>query len=50
MKVMGNMSLTFDPLAPIGLTKEESYAIANHLRIVKLRQRRDALTAKIRQI
>ena len=36
MKVIGNINLTFDPLALIGLTKEESYAITNYLRIVKL--------------
>jgi len=50
MKVMGGMSLTSDPNAPKGLSKEESRAIANHPKIVELRQRRDALTAKIRKI
>ena len=50
VKVMGNMSLTFDPLAPKEPTKEQLCEIANHPKIVKLRQQRDALTEKIRQI
>ncbi|KAF2194980.1 hypothetical protein K469DRAFT_698544 [Zopfia rhizophila CBS 207.26] len=50
MKVLGNMSLTYDPLAPTGPTPEDARAIQQHPKIVKLRQRRDALTAKIKQI
>ena len=48
MKVMGNISLIFNPLAPKGLTKEQLSKVAEHLKIVKLRQQRDALTEKIK--
>ena len=50
VKVMGNMSLTFDPHAPKGLTKEQLCEVANHPKIVKLRQQRDNLMKKIKQM
>ncbi|KAF2174706.1 hypothetical protein K469DRAFT_685751 [Zopfia rhizophila CBS 207.26] len=50
MKVLGNMSLTRDPLAPTKPSLEDARAIRQHPKVVKLRQRRDALTAKIKQI
>jgi hypothetical protein len=37
VKVIGNISLTFDPHALKGLTKEQLYEVVNHLKIVKLR-------------
>jgi hypothetical protein len=37
VKVMGNISLIFDPHAPKGLTKEQLCEVANHLKIVELR-------------
>ena len=50
MKVMGNISLIFNPLALKELTKEQLCEIVNHLKIVKLCQQRDALIEKIKQI
>ena len=44
------MSLIVDLLVLIRLNKEESYTVLNHLRVVELRYRRDALTNKIREI
>lgn len=50
MKVLGSMSLTRDPLAPTKPTPEDARAIQQHPRVVKLRQRRDDLTTKIKQV
>ncbi|KAF2191690.1 hypothetical protein K469DRAFT_718709 [Zopfia rhizophila CBS 207.26] len=46
MKVLGNMFLTYDPLALTGPTLEDAHAIQQHPKIIKLRQRRDALMKK----
>jgi hypothetical protein len=48
MKVLGSMSLTRDPLAPTKLKPDDARAIAEHPTVVKLRQKRDALTKKIK--
>ena len=50
VKVIENISLIFNPLTPKKPTKEQLCKIANHPKIVKLRQQRDALTEKIKQI
>lgn len=50
MKMLGNMSLTRDPLAPTGLSLEDARAIQQHPKILKLRQKRDDLTTRLKQI
>ncbi|KAI9685965.1 MAG: hypothetical protein M1822_003948 [Bathelium mastoideum] len=50
MKVLGRMSLTYDPLAPKRLSAEDSRAVGQNPRVVELRQKRDRLSAKIKEM
>ncbi|KAF2729867.1 hypothetical protein EJ04DRAFT_527418 [Polyplosphaeria fusca] len=50
MKVLSSMSLTRYPLAPNKLSLDDARAIEQHATIVKLRQKRDALTKTIGEI
>ncbi|KAI9681019.1 MAG: hypothetical protein M1822_007093 [Bathelium mastoideum] len=50
MKVLGRMSLTYDPLAPKRLSAEDSRAVSQHPRVVELRLKRDRLSTKIKEI
>lgn len=50
VKAMGNMSLTRDPLAPTKLSRDDALSIEQHPTVVKLRQQRDALTKRIKQV
>ena len=48
IKVMGNISLIFNPHAPKGLTKKQLYKVVNYPKIIKLYQQKDNLTKKIK--
>ena len=47
MKVLGNMTLTRDPLAPTRLSLDDARAIQQHPKVIKLRQRRNALSKRL---
>lgn len=50
MRVLGNMSLTRDPLAPTKLSPEDARSIQQHPKVIKLRQRRDDLTERLKEV
>lgn len=50
MKLLGNMSLTRDPLAPTRLGPDDARAIETHPSIARLRLRRDEMTKRLREL
>ncbi|KAL5407310.1 hypothetical protein PMIN04_011770 [Paraphaeosphaeria minitans] len=50
VKMLGNMSLTRDPLAPTRLGLEDARTIEEHPTVARLRQRRDALTDTLKRL
>lgn len=49
MKMLGNMFLTRDPLAPTRIGPDDARAIEKHPTVTRLRLRRDALTKTLRR-